>query len=188
MTGLLENSRLNGLLFSGDLLETGGIHKCYFQWKSWKLRASTFPDIGKLNSKRESLILSLSYSIRVVWFKKRFWLLTNFDFFGQIITFWAFFGIVFVFYKCFDLFCMRKKFNFEIFSFLDKSDDSSLAVDLGISWIDRLTDFLYFLYCWKYQNMVLLSFEHFEKIRIFPKSGGRSSKIVPATPISILSF
>ena len=62
------------------------------------------------------------------------------------------------------------------------------AVDLGISWIDRLTDFLYFLYRWKYQNMVLLSFEHFEKIRIFPKSGGRSSKIVPATPISILSF
>ena len=48
--------------------------------------------------------------------------------------------------KCFDLFCMRKKFNFEIFSFLDKSDDSSLAVDLGISWIDRLTDFWYFLY------------------------------------------
>ena len=62
------------------------------------------------------------------------------------------------------------------------------AVDLGISWIDRLTDFSYFLYHWKYQNMVFLSFEHLQKIRIFPKSGGRSSKIVPATPISILSF
>ena len=32
-------------------------------------------------------------------------------------------------------------------------------MDLGISWIDRLTDFSYFLCLWKYQNMVLLSFE-----------------------------
>ena len=61
-------------------------------------------------------------------------------------------------------------------------------------WISVLTgfiagtDFWHFLYCWKYQNMVLLSFEHLEKIRIFQKSGGRSSKIVPAMPISILSF
>ena len=63
-----------------------------------------------------------------------------------------------------------------------------LIVDLGISWIDRLNDFWHFLYRWKYQYMVLLSFEHLQKINIFPKSGGRSSKIVPATSISILSF
>ena len=61
-------------------------------------------------------------------------------------------------------------------------------MDLGISWIDRLNDFWHFLYHWKYQNMVFLSFEHLQKIRIFPKSGGRSSKIEPAMPISILNF
>ena len=62
------------------------------------------------------------------------------------------------------------------------------------SWISVLTgfiagtDFWHFLYRRKYQNMILLSFEHLQKIRIFPKSGGRGSKIEPAMPISILSF
>ena len=62
------------------------------------------------------------------------------------------------------------------------------------SWISLLTgftagtDFWHFLYHGKYQNMVLLSFENLEKLRIFPKSGGRGSNIEPAMPISILSF
>ena len=36
--------------------------------------------------------------------------------------------------------------------------------------------------------MVLISFEHLEKILIFPKFQLRSSKIVPATPFWILKF
>ena len=44
-------------------------------------------------------------------------------------------------------------------------------------WISVLTgftartDFWHFLYRWKYQNMVLLSFEHLQKIRIVPSEG-----------------
>jgi len=56
--GLLENSRPKGLLFSGELMETGGIHNsgywkiegltaCYFQGNSWKLGASILWVIGK---------------------------------------------------------------------------------------------------------------------------------------------
>ena len=55
---LLENSRPNGLLFSGELLETGSIHNsgywkiaglaaCYFQGNSWKLGVSIIRVIGK---------------------------------------------------------------------------------------------------------------------------------------------
>ena len=54
----MENSRPNGLLFSGELLETRGIHNssywkiaglttCYFQWNSWKLGASIIWVISK---------------------------------------------------------------------------------------------------------------------------------------------
>jgi hypothetical protein len=54
----LENSRPDGLLFSGELLETGGIHNssywkiagltaCYFHRNSWKLGASIVWIIGK---------------------------------------------------------------------------------------------------------------------------------------------
>ena len=54
----LENSRPDGLLFSGELLEIGGIHNssywkivgltaCYFQGNSRKLGASTIRVIGK---------------------------------------------------------------------------------------------------------------------------------------------
>ena len=61
-------------------------------------------------------------------------------------------------------------------------------------WISVLTgftawtDFWHFLYHWKYQSMVLLSFEHLEKIRFFPKYGGCGSKIESAMPISILNL
>ena len=40
----------------------------------------------------------------------------------------------------------------------------------------------------EYGKMVLISFEHLEKILIFPKFQLRSSKIVPATPFWILKF
>ena len=62
------------------------------------------------------------------------------------------------------------------------------------TWISVLTgftarsDFWHFSYHWKYQKMILLSFEHLEKIRIFPKYGGCGSKIESATPISILNL
>ena len=36
--------------------------------------------------------------------------------------------------------------------------------------------------------MILISFEHLQKILIFPKFQGCNSKIVPATPFSILRF
>ena len=55
---VLENSRPNGLLFSGELLETGGIHNsgywkiagltaCYFQVNSWRLLIYFIRVIGK---------------------------------------------------------------------------------------------------------------------------------------------
>ena len=65
---------------------------------------------------------------------------------------------------------------------------------LQSAWISVLTgftarsDFWHFSYHWKYQKMILLSFEHLEKIRIFPKYGGCGSKIESAMPISILKL
>ena len=50
------------------------------------------------------------------------------------------------------------------------------------------SSFFQILYQQSQQNMVLLSFVGIQKIWIFTKFGGCSSKIEPATPISILKF
>ena len=70
---LLENSRPNGLLFSGELLETGGIHKSSY-WKTagpWLLYNSYIQVIekfqkwsGESDFQRDSPIISLRYSIQ----------------------------------------------------------------------------------------------------------------------------
>ena len=40
----------------------------------------------------------------------------------------------------------------------------------------------------KSSKVLVISFEHLEKLCIFTNFGGRSSKIEPATPISILNL
>ena len=57
-----------------------------------------------------------------------------------------------------------------------------------LGWTGRLW---HFLQNWKQkrlQNMVIIPFMHLQKIHIFWKFGGCSSKIKPAMPISTLNY
>ena len=81
-------------------------------------------------------------------------------------------------------------FNFELVK--DVAALIQVFVNLGIHffyyWIPSLPCFFQNFSCWIQPKVVLLSFEDLQKIRIFPKFRRRSSKIVPAMPISILNL
>ena len=68
------------------------------------------------------------------------------------------------------------------------SDFTWLPIDSFTPGQRTGSSFFQILYQQSQQNMVLLSFVDIQKIWIFTKFGGCSSKIEPATPISILKF
>ena len=65
---------------------------------------------------------------------------------------------------------------------------SALSHRLLYTWTEDWILFFQILYQQCQKNMVLLSFVDIQKICIFTKFGGCSSKIEPATPILILKF